>query len=212
MQITELLYNGTASAREEAAQCLIETSDELLVIALIEDGLSQTLKDLKGKQQIPMLRRWSEGMRLLTVTGRSKPTSRLVEYAVLTRMRILLDMLQDYNAGILWGRVALEQLSPEQRHIIHEDLAIAHMMKRQNDLAEQHIKKAISLVPDGDQYWLARHHGNYGAALARAGRFAEAQAEFNTALELGKGLEDFDLREKFEADKILVERALEEEQ
>lgn len=211
-RITDLLYASEVSTRENAARGLIEGADPQRTVALMEDGLVRTSEELEGTHLTQMLERWSDTLQILSTVGRSSPASPLVQYALLTRIHILVDMLGDYDEGILWGRTALEQLPNERQHVVHGDLAIAHSLKRQNDLAEQHIRMAIELISDGSSpYWLARHHGNYGAILARAGRFAEADEEFATALNLGEGLKEFDLREKFEADQATVRRALAEE-
>src|SRR5260370_41372289 len=103
-RITELLYSSVVPVRQEAARGLVDTTDSSLVIALIEDALSRTRDQLKGKELTERLQRWSEAMRLLTLAGREKPTSPVVNYALLTRMSILVDMLQDYDEGIRWGR------------------------------------------------------------------------------------------------------------
>src|SRR5260370_35412062 len=99
-RITELLYSSVVPVRQEAARGLVDTTDSSLVIALIEDALSRTRDQLKGKELTERLQRWSEGMRLLTLAGREKPASLVLNYARLTTMSILIDIVKVYDEDI----------------------------------------------------------------------------------------------------------------
>jgi tetratricopeptide (TPR) repeat protein len=154
---------------------------------------------------------WQRAMEALFAAARVARNSAVVEYTAQTRMQLLVDGLADYRSAILWGRIALEHVKAAgARQVIHGDIAIAHLMLGELELAESHLKIAIREAEAGSlPYWTARHRGNLGVVRVRQGRLEEALTEYDSALALGRAQPEFDLEEKFAQDRAEIVRALE---
>lgn len=189
---------------QELSVLLARTSLEAVALAVAQ-VVATLATDTAGSGRLARLG-------LLREAASKSGDQSLVDTIALGGMRELVDREAAYAEAVEWGVACLGVVSDHQLRVVLGDLAICETMLGRHAESISYAEQAVVAAErDGDQYWVARNLGLLGTALTRTGEFTKSLAAYDEAIRLGSQLAEFDVMDKYCADRELVRAAVEEE-